>query len=349
MISKRKYQYGGAAPQGEGGIMQKIAQLPQDQQQQIMQAFASWAEQKGLDINQIQNNPDAMEQAMTQFLQEMQQSQAQAARHGAKLQYIKDLKGTCPDGTHLEYYKAGGRLCKKCMKNQEGGEMEQEKKGGVLAQYKDKVKKDCGGAKMKAGCGAKMKKHQIGGTIETLRQSLGLEKKKVIKNQIGGKAMFDRKAYADSVNNRNREMAKVYATSTPSISNLSKAAYYAYKGWIDPATAAQTGTVPVPSRIGKLPSQHPGGVRYSTPTLKDIVNNIKRTGQHGLPVNPEVGISLNTLVKYTGKSPEQIIKVMTPRYGDIGIERLPSGEKFALWRIDGDKDQVLNEVLELLK
>lgn len=175
MISKRKYQQGGAAPQGEGGIMQKIAQLPQDQQQQIMQAFASWAEQKGLDINQIQNNPDAMEQAMTQFLQEMQQSQAQAAKHGAKLQYIKDLKGTCPDGTHLEYYKAGGRLCKKCMKNQE--EVKEEKKGGVLAQYKDKVKKDCGGAKMDK-CGGKMKKHQIGGTIETLRTSLGLEKKK---------------------------------------------------------------------------------------------------------------------------------------------------------------------------
>jgi hypothetical protein len=64
------------------------------------------------------------------------------------------------------------------MKNQEGGEMEQQKKGGVLAQYKEKVNKNCGGAKMKAGCGAKMKKHQIGGTIETLRESLGLEKKK---------------------------------------------------------------------------------------------------------------------------------------------------------------------------
>ena len=27
-------------------------------------------------------------------------------------------------------------------------------------------------------CGGKMKKHQIGGTLETLRASLGLEKKK---------------------------------------------------------------------------------------------------------------------------------------------------------------------------
>lgn len=179
MISKRKYQQGGAMPQG-GSIMERIAQLPQDQQQQIMQAFDSWLQQNGVDPNQIHGNPQAEEQAMTQFLQEMQaqqgEAQAQAARHGAKLKYIKDLKGTCPDGTHLEYYKAGGRLCKKCMKNQDGGEVEEDKKGGVLAQYKEKVKKDCGGAKMKK-CGGKMKKHQIGGTIETLRQFLGLEKK----------------------------------------------------------------------------------------------------------------------------------------------------------------------------
>lgn len=177
MINKRKYQQGGAMPQG-GGVMEKIAQLPQEQQQQIMQAFAQWAQQKGIDVNQIQSNPQALEQAMTEFLQEIQQGQqAQVARQGAKLQYIKNLKGTCPDGTHLEYYKAGGRLCKKCMKNQEGGELEGQKKGGVLAQYKNKVKKDCGGAKM-SKCGGKMKKHQIGGTIETLRESLGLEKKK---------------------------------------------------------------------------------------------------------------------------------------------------------------------------
>ena len=178
MINVKKYQQGGAAPQGEGSIMQRIAQLPTDQQQQIMAAFQEWATGKGIDIAQIQNNPEAMEQAMTQFLQEMQQRQATSARHGAKLQYIKDLKGTCPDGTHLEYYKAGGRLCKKCMKNQDGGEMEQQKKGGVLAQYKEKIKKDCGGAKMNK-CGGRMKKHQIGGTIETLRESLGLEKKKI--------------------------------------------------------------------------------------------------------------------------------------------------------------------------
>ena len=198
MINKRKYQQGGAIPQG-GGIMEKIAQLPQEKQEYIMQAFAQWAQEKGMDIAQIQNNPQAMEQAMTEFLQEMEQRQSTIARHGAKLQYIKDLKGTCPDGTHLEYYKAGGRLCKKCMKNQEGGEMEQEKKGGVLSQYKNKVKKDCGGTKMDK-CGGKMKKHQIGGTIETLRESLGLEKKnEVTKAQNGTKVQprnewsFDRR------------------------------------------------------------------------------------------------------------------------------------------------------------
>jgi hypothetical protein len=37
-----------------------------------MAAFQEWATGKGIDINQIQSNPQAMEQAMTQFLQEMQ-------------------------------------------------------------------------------------------------------------------------------------------------------------------------------------------------------------------------------------------------------------------------------------
>jgi hypothetical protein len=37
-----------------------------------MQAFAQWAQQKGIDVNQIQSNPQALEQAMTEFLQEME-------------------------------------------------------------------------------------------------------------------------------------------------------------------------------------------------------------------------------------------------------------------------------------
>lgn len=42
-----------------------------------------------------------------------------AARHGAKLNYIKGLKGECPDGYYKAYYKAGGQVCPVCKKKQE--------------------------------------------------------------------------------------------------------------------------------------------------------------------------------------------------------------------------------------
>ena len=65
-------------------------------------------------------------QMIQQVAQQMQQQQVQAARFGAKLNYIKQLKGQCPEGYKMEYYKEGGQLCKKCMKvQQNGGEVKQ--------------------------------------------------------------------------------------------------------------------------------------------------------------------------------------------------------------------------------
>lgn len=165
-----KYQQGGAAPQQGGGILAQIQQLPQEQQQQIMQAFAQWAQQKGVDIQQLQQNPQALEQALGQFMQEMQTQQAQMAKHGAKLQYIKNLKHQCAEDEELQYFAKGGNIGCQCVKKNQGGGKTEPKKN-ALQQFKDKKKKiqlekDCGGAKMK--------KHQIGGTLEQLRKSLGL-------------------------------------------------------------------------------------------------------------------------------------------------------------------------------
>ena len=164
-----KYQQGGAAPQQGGGILAQIQQLPQEQQQQLMQAFAQWAQQKGVDIQQLQSNPAALEQALGQFMQEMQAQQAQAAKHGAKLRFIKSLKHQCEADEHLEYFAKGGTIGCNCVKNKQGGKAEPKK--NALEQFKAKkginLKKD--------KCGGKMKKHQIGGTIETLRKSLNLK------------------------------------------------------------------------------------------------------------------------------------------------------------------------------
>lgn len=42
------------------------------------------------------------------------------ARLGAKLEYYKKLKGVCPEGEELVYFKQGGRICKACQKAQKG-------------------------------------------------------------------------------------------------------------------------------------------------------------------------------------------------------------------------------------
>jgi len=113
-------------------------------------------------------------------MQEMQAQQAQVAKHGAKLRYIKNLKHQCAEDEQLEYFAKGGAIGCKCVKKNQGGGKTEPKKN-ALQQYKDKKiqlkKKECGG---------KMKKHQIGGTLEALRQSLGLEKKNLNKFQYGG-------------------------------------------------------------------------------------------------------------------------------------------------------------------
>lgn len=134
-----KYQAGGAAPQGS--ILQEIAKLPQDKQKQIMAAFGKWAQAKGLNIQQLQGNEQALEQAMGQFLQEMQQ--APKARLGAKLNYVRSLRGLAPEGMEVEYYKCGGQVKKKFVKAAGGEKVKDGKK--EIADFKKK--KACKGMK----------------------------------------------------------------------------------------------------------------------------------------------------------------------------------------------------------
>jgi hypothetical protein len=136
-------------------------------------------------------------------MQEVQAQQAQAAKHGAKLKFIKNLKHQCAEDEHLEYFAKGGAIGCQCVKkDQKGGKTEPKK--NAIQQFQErkrtKAEQDSINKKseedyfkgvadhtkpgtqkkkiqLKKECGGKMKKHQIGGTIETLRQSLGLEKK----------------------------------------------------------------------------------------------------------------------------------------------------------------------------
>lgn len=139
----------------EQQLQQQIVQLVQaamqgDQQatqqiQQIMQA-AQQGDQQAAQIAQM----------IQQVAQQMQQQYVRAAKFGAKLNYIRQLKGQCPEGYKMEYYKEGGQLCKRCMKvQQNGGAVETPK--SVAGQFKMESAK----------CGKKMKKKEEGGAIES--------------------------------------------------------------------------------------------------------------------------------------------------------------------------------------
>lgn len=158
----------------EQQLQQQIVQLVQaamqgnqqatQQIQQIMQA-AQQGDQQAAQIAQM----------IQQVAQQMQQQQVRAAKFGAKLNYIKQLKGQCPDGYKMEYYKKGGQLCKKCMKvHQDGGEVEQTP-NTVAERFKMEAAK----------CGKKMNKKENGGAVETAK--------------CGGKPKLKKKACGGSV------------------------------------------------------------------------------------------------------------------------------------------------------
>lgn len=132
---------------------QKGGQLNMNEQQ-LQQAFLQYLMQKTgaqneQQLEQVvqQLGEDGLKQAYAQFMQEMQQ--VQAAKFGAKLNYIKKLNGQCPEGMEMHYYKQGGRLCRKCMQAKQNGE-ETETPSNPIDAFKcgRKIKKDQHGKKL---------------------------------------------------------------------------------------------------------------------------------------------------------------------------------------------------------
>lgn len=182
----------------------------QQLQQQIVQLVQAAMQGDQQATQQIQNIMQAAQQGDTQaqqiaqmiqqVAQQMQQQQVQAARFGAKLNYIKQLNGQCPDGYEMKYYKEGGQLCKRCAKKQNGGEvteqapsnptqtfkqtmsakygkkMKKKEEGGPIESEKcggkpKLKKKSCGGPMKKAACGSKMKTKQSGGRVALKKET----------------------------------------------------------------------------------------------------------------------------------------------------------------------------------
>lgn len=151
----------------QGGVM--------NNQEELKQAFIQFLAQKTGARNQQeleaaiqQMGEQGLQAAYQEFMQLLQQQQVQAAKFGAKLNYIKSLRGQCPEGYEISYYKVGGTLCKKCMKKQQ----EMKDGGQVPKNPIDEFK-----------CGRKMKKAQ-GGAVDF--EKCGGKTKKTKKKEEGG-------------------------------------------------------------------------------------------------------------------------------------------------------------------
>lgn len=90
-------------------------------------------------------NQDKRAMIIAQAIKALQQGSTRKARLGAKLDYIKQSIGECPEGQEVVYFKKGGEICKMCAgkKMQDGG------KSDPIKNFKKK----------------KVNKHQQGGTF----------------------------------------------------------------------------------------------------------------------------------------------------------------------------------------
>ena len=140
----KKYQQGGQLTDTQQQGLQYLAQMyaqqtgkdPQQDQEGFMQFVQQLAQQAG-----VQNIGQLLD-----MIYQQAQGQAQAAKHGAKLNYLRKLTDKCPEGTELVYFKAGGRVCSQCV-------------------AKKKIDKEACGKKIKKNCGGKKLKFQEGNKI----------------------------------------------------------------------------------------------------------------------------------------------------------------------------------------
>ena len=123
----------------------------QDAIMKFVQGLAQTLQADPKQIVQIaQQNPDALEAAVNAFqqtqdmnqaaqaFQQTLQSKTVAAKHGAKLQYLKNLKHQCAEDEEVVYFKRGGSVDCGCKKK--GGEIEKAQNGTKAV---SKFKNDC--------------------------------------------------------------------------------------------------------------------------------------------------------------------------------------------------------------
>lgn len=149
-------------------------------EQELQQAFIQYLAQKTGAKNQQeleaviqQMGEEGLKQAYAEFMQQMQQQQVRAAKFGAKLNYIKQLRGQCPDGYEVEYFKDGGGITRKKCKACEQKAQEVKEPSNPIDAFKcgrKTKKKENGGSVEMDKCGGKTKKKACGGSVEKNQQ-----------------------------------------------------------------------------------------------------------------------------------------------------------------------------------
>lgn len=123
-------------------------------QEEIQKAFLAFlvqdASANGIEIKSEEElqayaeelGEDGLKSKYQEFMSLMQSGQKpKKAQYGAKLNYIRSLKGQCPEGTELVQFKNGGTVCNVCKKK-----IEVQAKGGKpknsIKAFKEKYKKN---------------------------------------------------------------------------------------------------------------------------------------------------------------------------------------------------------------
>ena len=122
-----------------------------NQEQELQKAFLAFliedAATQGIQLQSEQDleayaqqlGEDGIKAKYQEFMQRLQGGVK--AKLGAKLNYYKSLKGICPEGQELIYYKVGGRICKACQKKmQKGNKFQKENKLNAIEQFKENRK-----------------------------------------------------------------------------------------------------------------------------------------------------------------------------------------------------------------
>ena len=201
MWGTNKFKQGGKLDEKQKAFVAYLIEISGAKSESELNQYIQELGEEGL-----QEQRKQFEQLMTQGTE-----QIQTAAKGAKLNYIKVLRGQCPEGFEMNYFKKGGVICSKCIKKAQAQQAtpKAEKGTKVVRDFKAEMDK-CGG-KMKK----KSTKKQTGGPI--IEKDQGGNKmlsEKDWKKKVDSEAKADSAAYAKAY--PNSEIAKKFNKDNPS-------------------------------------------------------------------------------------------------------------------------------------